>query len=111
MRFKKRVDHRPSTMAPRCSACADWSSKATVPRTRYAFEWAIKRGYDAVKNGVLERLVRSDGGERRVLLQQAALDAGQANSSGGKRGDSASRHRRKSPNSPAEPGAAQSSKA
>jgi glycerol-3-phosphate acyltransferase PlsX len=25
----------------------------------YAFEWAIKRGYDAVKNGVLERLTHS----------------------------------------------------
>ncbi|GGD67864.1 phosphate acyltransferase [Caballeronia grimmiae] len=25
----------------------------------YGFEWAIKRGYDAVKNGVLERLVRA----------------------------------------------------
>src|ERR1700712_4176068 len=25
----------------------------------YGFEWAIKRGYDAVKNGVLDRLVRA----------------------------------------------------
>jgi phosphate acyltransferase len=25
----------------------------------FGFEWAIKRGYDAVKNGVLERLVRA----------------------------------------------------
>jgi glycerol-3-phosphate acyltransferase PlsX len=40
----------------------------------YGFEWAIKRGYDAVKNGVLERLVRAME-ENAAPLQQAALDA------------------------------------
>jgi glycerol-3-phosphate acyltransferase PlsX len=40
----------------------------------YGFEWAIKRGYDAVKNGVLERLVRAME-ENAAPVQQAALDA------------------------------------
>ena len=40
----------------------------------YGFEWAIKRGYDAVKNGVLERLVRAME-ENAAPIQQAALDA------------------------------------
>ena len=37
----------------------------------YAFEWAIKRGYDAVKNGVLERLARAME-ENAGPLEQAA---------------------------------------
>jgi glycerol-3-phosphate acyltransferase PlsX len=40
----------------------------------YGFEWAIKRGYDAVKNGVLERLVRAME-ENAAPVQQAALGA------------------------------------
>ena len=40
----------------------------------YGFEWAIKRGYDAVKNGVLERLVRAME-ENAAPVKQAALDA------------------------------------
>jgi glycerol-3-phosphate acyltransferase PlsX len=43
----------------------------------YAFEWAIKRGYDAVKNGVLERLARAME-ENAAPLAQAARDAGGA---------------------------------
>ena len=39
----------------------------------YGFEWAIKRGYDAVKNGVLERLVRAME-DNAAPVQQAALD-------------------------------------
>ncbi|CAH2793176.1 MAG: Phosphate:acyl-ACP acyltransferase PlsX (EC [Candidatus Burkholderia crenata] len=38
----------------------------------YGFERAIKRGYDAVKNGVLERLVRAME-ENAAPVQQAAL--------------------------------------
>jgi len=37
----------------------------------YAFEWAIKRGYDAVKNGVLERLAQAME-ENAGSLEQAA---------------------------------------
>ena len=40
----------------------------------YGFEWAIKRGYDAVKNGVLERLVRAME-ENAAPVKQAALGA------------------------------------
>ncbi|QIE24550.1 Phosphate acyltransferase [Caballeronia sp. SBC1] len=40
----------------------------------YGFEWAIKRGYDAVKNGVLERLVRAME-ENAAPVQQTALGA------------------------------------
>ena len=43
----------------------------------YGFEWAIKRGYDAVKNGVLERLVRAME-ENAAPLAQAARDVGGA---------------------------------
>jgi len=38
----------------------------------YGFEWAIKRGYDAVKNGVLERLVRAME-DNAAPVQQVAL--------------------------------------
>ena len=41
----------------------------------YAFEWAIKRGYDAVKNGVLERLARAMD-ENAGSLEQAARETG-----------------------------------
>ena len=52
MRFKKRVDHR------QYNGAALLGLKSLVIKSHgsadaYAFEWAIKRGYDAVKN-VLE---------------------------------------------------------
>jgi phosphate acyltransferase len=54
-RFKKRVDHR------RYNGAALLGLRAIVIKSHgsadaYGFEWAIKRGYDAVKNGVLEHL-------------------------------------------------------
>jgi len=57
-RFKKRVDHR------QYNGAALLGLKRLVIKSHgsadaYAFEWAIKRGYDAVKNGVLERLARA----------------------------------------------------
>jgi glycerol-3-phosphate acyltransferase PlsX len=64
----------------------------------YGFEWAIKRGYDAVKNGVLERLARAME-ENAGSLEQAARDASGAG------------HASPIAGQPAEPYAAQSSKA
>jgi phosphate acyltransferase len=64
----------------------------------YAFEWAIKRGYDAVKNGVLERLARAME-ENASSLEQATRDASGAGYASPAAGQ------------PAEPYAAQSSKA
>jgi len=57
-RFKRRVDHR------QYNGAALLGLKSLVIKSHgsadaYAFEWAIKRGYDAVKNGVLERLARA----------------------------------------------------
>jgi glycerol-3-phosphate acyltransferase PlsX len=79
----------------------------------FGFEWAIKRGYDAVKNGVLERLVRAME-ENAAPMQQAALDAGQANSSAVEKsaaGPAQDGTAASQPNSPGEPGAALPSKA
>ena len=45
----------------------------------FGFEWAIKRGYDAVKNGVLERLARAME-ENAGSLEQATREAGSAGS-------------------------------
>ncbi|WP_250472733.1 phosphate acyltransferase PlsX [Caballeronia sp. GAFFF1] len=45
----------------------------------YGFEWAIKRGYDAVKNGVLERLVRAM--EENALSAPSAPSAPEAGTS------------------------------
>ncbi|POR49027.1 phosphate:acyl-[acyl carrier protein] acyltransferase [Paraburkholderia eburnea] len=58
MRFKKRVDHR------QYNGAALLGLKSLVIKSHgsadaYAFECAINRGYDAVKNGVLERLTRA----------------------------------------------------
>ncbi|WP_321843198.1 phosphate acyltransferase PlsX [Paraburkholderia bannensis] len=58
MRFKKRVDHR------QYNGAALLGLKSLVIKSHgsadaYAFECAINRGYDAVKNGVLERLARA----------------------------------------------------
>lgn len=54
-RFKHRVDHR------RYNGAALLGLRALVIKSHgsadaYSFEWAIKRGYDAVRNGVLDRL-------------------------------------------------------
>jgi glycerol-3-phosphate acyltransferase PlsX len=48
----------------------------------YAFEWAIKRGYDAVKNGVLERLVRAMEENTCSVEQPLPVSAGEAVPSG-----------------------------
>ncbi|SAK55708.1 putative glycerol-3-phosphate acyltransferase PlsX [Caballeronia arationis] len=84
----------------------------------YGFEWAIKRGYDAVKNGVLERLVRAME-ENAAPMQQAALDAGLANGTAAEpnaagaleNGVAAGRLNPPHPPAPDEPGAALPSKA
>ncbi|WP_296655810.1 phosphate acyltransferase PlsX [Paraburkholderia sp.] len=80
MRFKKRVDHR------RYNGAALLGLKALVIKSHgsadaYAFEWAIKRGYDAVKNGVLERLVRAMD-ENAGSLERAAGESGSRQSGG-----------------------------
>ncbi len=58
LRVKKRVDHR------RYNGAALLGLRGLVIKSHgsadaYAFEWAMKRGYDAVKNGVLERLAHA----------------------------------------------------
>jgi phosphate acyltransferase len=97
MRFKKRVDHR------QYNGAALLGLKSLVIKSHgsadaYAFEWAIKRGYDAVKNGVLERLARAMA-DNSVSLGEGEHDAGGA----GHASPAAGHH--------AEPSAAQSSKA
>jgi glycerol-3-phosphate acyltransferase PlsX len=57
-RFKKRVD------PAQYNGAALLGLRGLVIKSHgsaevFGFEWAIKRGYDAVKNGVLERLVRA----------------------------------------------------
>ncbi|WP_434106925.1 phosphate acyltransferase PlsX [Paraburkholderia caffeinilytica] len=97
MRFKKRVDHRQYNGAA-LLGLRGLVIKSHGSADAYGFEWAIKRGYDAVKNGVLERLARAME-ENASSLEQAARDAsgaGQASPIAGQ---------------PAEPYAAQSSKA
>ncbi|TKC83884.1 phosphate acyltransferase PlsX [Trinickia terrae] len=97
MRFKKRVDPR------RYNGAALLGLRGLVIKSHgsadaYSFERAIKRGYDAVKNGVLERLVRAME-ENASPLEQAARDANGAGYASPAAGQ------------PAEPYAAQSSKA
>ena len=97
MRFKKRVDHR------QYNGAALLGLKSLVIKSHgsadaYAFEWAIKRGYDAVKNGVLERLARAMA-DNSASLGDGEHDAGGA----GHASPAAGPH--------AEPSAAQSSKA
>lgn len=58
MRFKKRVDHRQYNGAA-LLGLRSLVIKSHGSADAYGFEWAIKRGYDAVKNGVLERLTRA----------------------------------------------------
>lgn len=97
MRFKKRVDHR------QYNGAALLGLKGLVIKSHgsadaYAFEWAIKRGYDAVKNGVLERLARAMA-DNSVSLGDGGHDAGGAGTAS------------PAPGHHAEPSAAQSSKA
>ncbi|HKT97022.1 MAG TPA: phosphate acyltransferase PlsX [Paraburkholderia sp.] len=70
MRFKKRVDHRQYNGAA-LLGLRSLVFKSHGSADAYAFEWAIKRGYDAVKNGVLERLARAME-ENASSLEQAA---------------------------------------
>jgi glycerol-3-phosphate acyltransferase PlsX len=97
MRFKKRVDHRQYNGAA-LLGLRGLVIKSHGSADAYAFEWAIKRGYDAVKNGVLERLVRAME-ENASPLEQAARDANGAGYASPPAGQ------------PAEPYAALSSKA
>ncbi|WP_322033699.1 phosphate acyltransferase PlsX [Paraburkholderia sp. J76] len=76
MRFKKRVDHR------QYNGAALLGLKSLVIKSHgsadaYAFECAINRGYDAVKNGVLERLAHAME-ENAGSLEQAADEPGGA---------------------------------
>ncbi|HKT93703.1 MAG TPA: phosphate acyltransferase, partial [Paraburkholderia sp.] len=74
--FKKRVDHR------QYNGAALLGLKSLVIKSHgsadaYAFECAINRGYDAVKNGVLERLARAME-ENAGSLERAADETGGA---------------------------------
>jgi len=97
LRFKKRVDHRQYNGAA-LLGLRGLVIKSHGSADAYAFEWAIKRGYDAVKNGVLERLARSMQ-ENAGPLDQAARATGGAG------------HASPAAGQPAEPYAALSSKA
>lgn len=77
MRFKKRVDHR------QYNGAALLGLKSLVIKSHgsadaYAFEWAIKRGYDAVKNGVLERLARAMADNSVSLGEPSAAQSSKA---------------------------------
>jgi len=76
LRFKKRVDHRQYNGAA-LLGLRGLVIKSHGSADAYAFEWAIKRGYDAVKNGVLERLARAME-ENAGSLEQAKREAGSA---------------------------------
>lgn len=58
LRFKKRVDPRQYNGAA-LLGLRGLVIKSHGSADAYAFEWAIKRGYDAAKNGVLEHLARA----------------------------------------------------
>jgi glycerol-3-phosphate acyltransferase PlsX len=78
-RFKRRVDHR------RYSGAALLGLRGLVIKCHgsadpYAFEWAIKRGYDAVKNGVQARLTQAMEENASPL---ARPDASSSDASGG----------------------------
>jgi glycerol-3-phosphate acyltransferase PlsX len=105
LRFKKRVDHRQYNGAA-LLGLRGLVIKSHGSADAYAFEWAIKRGYDAVKNGVLERLARAME-ENAGSLEQAARAAGSAGSAS----QMASPLAGPISGQPAEPYGAQSSKA
>jgi glycerol-3-phosphate acyltransferase PlsX len=104
LRFKKRVDHRQYNGAA-LLGLRGLVIKSHGSADAYAFEWAIKRGYDAVKNGVLERLARAMD-ENAYPLQQAARETGS-----GAAGSTGSAGFATPAGRPAEPYAAVSSKA
>ena len=91
LRFKKRFDHRQYNGAA-LLGLRSLVIKSHGSADAYAFEWAIKRGYDAVKNGVLERLARAME-ENAGSLERAARETGGV-------------HSRSLPGKLAEPGAA-----
>ncbi|MGA7779968.1 MAG: phosphate acyltransferase PlsX [Paraburkholderia sp.] len=97
LRFKRRVDHRQYNGAA-LLGLRSLVIKSHGSADAYAFEWAIKRGYDAVKNGVLERLARAME-ENASSLEQASRESGGAGYASPIAGQ------------PAEPYAAHSSKA
>jgi glycerol-3-phosphate acyltransferase PlsX len=105
LRFKRRVDHRQYNGAA-LLGLRGLVIKSHGSADAYAFEWAIKRGYDAVKNGVLERLARAME-ENAGSLEQAKREAGGAGSAG----QTASPIAGPVSGQPAEPYSAQSSKA
>ncbi|MEP9325586.1 phosphate acyltransferase PlsX [Paraburkholderia phymatum] len=105
LRFKKRVDHRQYNGAA-LLGLRGLVIKSHGSADAYAFEWAIKRGYDAVKNGVLERLARAME-ENAGSLEQAKRDAGGPGSAS----QMASPIAGPVSGQPAEPYSAQSSKA
>lgn len=78
LRFKKRVDHRQYNGAA-LLGLRSLVIKSHGSADAYAFEWAIKRGYDAVKNGVLERLARA--------MEDNAGPFGQASGGSGEHAD------------------------
>ncbi|KAF1012719.1 MAG: phosphate acyltransferase PlsX [Burkholderia sp.] len=81
LRFKRRVDHRQYNGAALLGLLG-LVIKSHGSADAYAFEWAIKRGYDAVKNGVLERLSRAMA-ENAMPLGESGYDAGGAGQAGG----------------------------
>lgn len=105
LRFKRRVDHRQYNGAA-LLGLRGLVIKSHGSADAYAFEWAIKRGYDAVKNGVLERLARAME-ENAGSLEQAKREAGGAGSAS----QVASPIAGPVSGQPAEPFSAQSSKA
>ncbi|AKJ68947.1 phosphate acyltransferase [Pandoraea thiooxydans] len=73
-RFKHRVDHR------RYNGAALLGLRGLVIKSHgsadaYAFEWAIKRGYDAVRNGVQARLERAMEDNKTQLGETGAAQA------------------------------------
>jgi glycerol-3-phosphate acyltransferase PlsX len=74
-RFKKRVDSRQYNGAV-LHGLRNLVIKSHGSADGYAFEWAIKRGYDAVKNGVLERLTRALEENADPLARVAAAGSG-----------------------------------
>lgn len=105
LRFKRRVDHRQYNGAA-LLGLRGLVIKSHGSADSYAFEWAIKRGYDAVKNGVLERLARAME-ENAGSLEQAKRETGGAGSAS----QAASPVVGPVSGQPAEPSSAQSSKA
>ena len=108
MRFKKRVDHR------QYNGAALLGLKSLVIKSHgsadaYAFECAINRGYDAVKNGVLERLARAMEDNAGSLERAADETGGAQNVQAAQAGQATSAPSQAAGEVP--PGAASSSKA